>query len=531
LFKTTIYTVFVFSLLSNAALCIGDTLSPTQEAVQYTSIEAITVVTEGSRDLIIQADKLSYSEDGRTIDAYGSVDAVSPDLNIKAKHIIYDIKNKDIAADDGFEMKFMNGLDISGEALQYNSLTKNGSAENINILYKRSTFSGERAIMDDEKIQLSGASFNTCGLNPPHYKITSNTTTLYTEDGWVIGYFGFLWINEVPLVPVPVYLYDLSVQGTGSGRNSIKDVMPIPEFGSNDEDGSFVSYNIPWIANKKLNGKLNLLYSQKGQMSEGIDGNYEINDYNDLNFRAFYDGRYNTFGGITQTHYFGPRIGKVEQSIYNFFKIKEKVQFELSTDISKYERINYERVSKLPNLTIRSNDVPAIYDNFSVGGEASYGYITEETTGRGDTRGNISGHGYFNFPTLLGNARVGGGTNQTWYGITSNWTKVYDNLRFSQDYDNGLDTYISNTHYLYYEGDSIFNYEMYHTAPSDEIGVGLGYNFGVHRISVNYSYFVPDWEPIELDYGLTIGFHCYNVDIHYRATRGELVFGISLIAQ
>ncbi len=92
-----------------------------------------------------------------------------------------------------------------------------------------------------------------------------------------------------------------------------------------------------------------------------------------------------------------------------------------------------------------------------------------------------------------------------------------------------MDVYVRHLHYLDYSGGSPFNYELWLTAPSDEFGVGLGYNFGWNRFTVDYSYYVPNWDVRDLAYGLSIGFHCYTVDLKYSVAMQALTFGVSLI--
>jgi hypothetical protein len=86
-------------------------------------------------------------------------------------------------------------------------------------------------------------------------------------------------------------------------------------------------------------------------------------------------------------------------------------------------------------------------------------------------------------------------------------------------------------HYINFDGISPFQYEMYLTTPSDEFYYGLGYNFGPHRFSIDYSYYVPDWEQKEFIYTLTLGFHCYAVEIQYNTEMQQLMFGVSLLAR
>ena len=531
--KSFLFAPLIFLIFAHFSFAqVNGDVAITAETPSYGE-KVISVESSGSSgtgEVVITADTLSYSEDGTSVEASGSVEVVSPDVDIQADHVVYYIDNKQVMADKGFFMQIKKGAQLSGDYLDYGFKTKSGLTKNVKIAYRYAVFTGDFAFIDEEKIELKNSSFNTCGLEPPHYHLSSYTTTLYPDEGWVLGYFGYLWVGAVPVVPVPVYLYDLSSYGSGQKADATG-VMSVPEMGSNDEDGFYARYKIPWIASRKLNGRVVLLNTAKGGFGGGVEGNYTSNDYNDTNFRVYYDPRYNTYGGITHDYRFGPEIGQNDVSLYSFFRVKQRLMYTLTTNVSYKERINFQRVSMLPNLTLKVNDFPALYNNFNVGGSVSYGYITEETTGVGDTTGNIQTHGYFSIPTDLGRVNLGLEQNQSWYGLTGFWSRLVQHLGLSRDLGGGFDGYLGHMHYVNFEGGSPFQYEVWLTSPSDEFYSGLGYNFGPHRLSVDYSYYVPDWEPKELIYTLSLGFHCYSLEIKYNTSMQQLMFGVSLITR
>ena len=82
------------------------------------------------------------------------------------------------------------------------------------------------------------------------------------------------------------------------------------------------------------------------------------------------------------------------------------------------------------------------------------------------------------------------------------WTRLYDSVKLANNLGAGFDGYISHLHYIHYTGNSPFNYENYFVAPSDELGFGLGYNFLSNRFTVDWSYYVPAWDPKDLDYSV-----------------------------
>lgn len=483
------------------------------------------------KDLTITANKLTYSEDGTSIEATGSVEVISKENTITADHIICTVSPKRVIADSGYQMITYNGLKLEGKYLDYNFDTKKGHTRDLKMTYRYSVIDGSMADFDEEKIELKEANFNTCGLQPPHYHIYAMTTTVYPNDGWVIGYLGYLYVQSVPLVPVPVYLLDLSMYGTAGQKKESTDVLAVPEVGSNDEDGNYIVERVPWIGSRKLHGRVMLMDSENGKLAGGVEGLYSADDYNDINFRLYYDPRYDFFGGLTHTYRFGPTLAQQQERFYTFFQIKQQLMMELQTNLSVKERINYERVTMLPEITLKVNDVPALMEHFRIGGSISYAHITEETSGANADEANLKTTGYFNIPTDYGRIYAGLGFNQSWYIDEEIWIRMTQNLKLSRDLAYGFDGYIGHMHYLIYEGNSPFRYERYYVLPSDEFSVGLGYNFWEHRLGADYTYYVPDNEPKDLDYSISFKIHCYSLDMRYRATRKEFLFGVSLITR
>jgi hypothetical protein len=340
----------------------------------------------------------------------------------------------------------------------------------------------------------------------------------------------------VPVLPVPVYVYDLSMYGLSNGEAATPgDVMALPETGSNDDDGGYVIEKVPWIANRNLTGRVVLDDTENGGLALGVDGNWAPDDYNNINSRLYWDKRYWYYGGVTHTLNFGPPINTRTQDIYTFLKIKQDLLLQLITNVSVNEMINYQLVSILPEVTLRMNPIPALINNFTIGGEVAYGHVREAsdevvgTVANEADRGRFLVNGTYTYPLTIGRFDTTVGFNQIWYSKFDSWRRLSYTLKLSHDFGEGISSYVSHLHYMLYEGNSPFQFERYFTLPSDVFGIGLGYNFNNNRLSVDYSYYVPDWDPQDLDYGLSLGFHCYSIDLKYRAARKEFLVGVSLI--
>lgn len=481
------------------------------------------VRAEKVEDFILEADKLSYSEDGTVVEAKGNVLAKHKDLTIRSNNLLYRIDQGKVRAWDGFDMSIEGGVTLNGDTLDYDLKERKGDAKKVNLYFEKANMTGDQVGLQKEEVDLEGSSFTGCRLKDPHYHISASRVVLYPDEGWLICYFGYFWIGGIPLVPVPAYIFDLA------GRR-IKNVPPIPEVGYNEQDGSFVQTRFAWILSKNLNGRILISYAEKNGWGGGVEGNYSYNSSNSGDFRVYYDNVNKAYGGLTHTYSFGSQLGQDGQKhFYGLFNIREPMMFDLITNFSYRERINYERVTVLPDVTLRLNPVPVLYDKLKMNGSLTYGVVSEESTTRAGRGKIVTGLNY-EIPTDNGTYGLGLGYDQSWYENLSVWTKLTQITSYGNKWGD-IDAYFAHMHYLGYGGSSPFNYERYNFMPSDEINVVLGYNLLVNRIGIDFKYYVPSAIPRELDYKATIGFHCFDIELIYKAMRREFSFGFMLVSR
>ncbi|MFC1767812.1 LptA/OstA family protein [Candidatus Margulisiibacteriota bacterium] len=484
------------------------------------------IYAEELKDFILEADKLSYNEDGTVVEAEGNVSATHKDITIKSQKLTYKVNDGVLHAWGGFEMK-MENLSLAGDILDYNLKTRTGEAENVDMYFEKAHLTGKYVELAEEEIVLKNASFTGCDQEETHYNITASSLILYPREGWLICYFGYFWGGNIPLVPVPAYIFDVSAYGVG--RREIKNAPPVPEFGSNEEDGSYVNVRFAWLASRKLHGKFLISYAENNGWGTGVEGNYTYNDNNTGDFRVYSDPRNNMYGGLTHIYSFGPSLDAGRKYFFGLFNVRELLLFDLITNFSYRERINYERITVLPDVTLKLNDTPLFLERLKFGGSLTYGVISEESTIK-TGRGRVTTDLNYEIPTDLGKFGLGVGYNQSWYEDFGTWTRLTQLTSYSNTWGN-IDGYFGHLHYLTYDGASPFNYENYNLIPSDEIYLNLGYNFFFHRVGVNYTYYVPSMQPRDLDYITTIAFHCYDIEFTYRAIRKEFQFGFSLVTR
>ena len=123
-------------------------------------------------------------------------------------------------------------------------------------------------------------------------------------------------------------------------------------------------------------------YAANKGLGGGADANYIINDRNAATVRLYGNPKDGLFGGVTHKYAFGDEVVSGNASDIDFFLQPHFRRFELEATLSSRERINYQRVSQLPNLIFRTHggELPAKLAKFDL--ELDAGEIAEE----GNTR-------------------------------------------------------------------------------------------------------------------------------------------------
>jgi len=472
------------------------------------------------KDLVINAAHINYEQDQNIIEAMGSVEAVYKDFQVTGEHLIYYTDKKTIFLDGGFKFKYED-VTLSGKILDYKIKEREGRAESVRVKYQNVGLTGGALNFDAEKIDLLNASFTTCDLIHPHYHITGSEIILYPRNGWLVTYWGVFWVDSVPTVPVPVYIYDVEAQ-----RKGRVNVLPYPAIGTNDEDGMYASENFAWNIKRELNGTINVNYAAKKGWGGGAEANYIYNDYNEGNVRFYGNPQDNFWGGLTHTYSFGEEI-KARSSepwslVMPFYR-----QFELNTLLSYRERINYERVSQLPSLTFNVRE--GYIKNIKVSGSVSAALISEESSGTS----LFAGSGMVDLSTpvyknSIGTFTPGINLNETYYGNKTSWTRLSGRIRWDKDWRDNFLTFAGYSHYFSLIGTSPYRYELYRFQLWDTVNLGFLFSYNLSQFGAEAVYNLPALNPQDIDLLFKIGIHCYNIAVTYRALRNEFNLGVNL---
>lgn len=492
---------------------------------------AISGRAQTAPDLNITADNMYY--EGDQIVASGSVEAVYKDLYLRGQRLRYDPKTSQIFMDQNFQLNYTD-TQLTGKLLDYNLLSRCGTAENIKVEYlDKIDFSGQDAVIRPDEVRLKNADFNACGLDRPHYSVAAREIVFYPKQGWMIAFWGLFSFYQMPTVPVPVYVFDIAAEQKGQ-KNSI----PFPMIGSSVLDGDYISETLSWYKDRELYGTVSGAYSFKKGLGLGAEAHKVFNEQSRLGSGVFWYFSEPMAWWLAHRYAFGAKVeaaapgaGFAPQTLFQ----QASRLFELETKAAFREHINNQYVSMLPRLKLSLNKTT--FQKLDISASVFAGLITEEAiAGAIMTAG---GNLQLSCPlaeTLAGPMRLDLNGNYRYYRAifaplvsSQTWAYLNGHLYVKKEWSPGLTAHLGYTHYFYNTGDSVFAFERYKFVQEDQADFGFSLGRDKIRGSADAFYKLSDGSPIDLDYSLFAEIHCYEVGFTYRALRGEFLLGFNLL--
>lgn len=477
------------------------------------------------KDLTINADNVSYDKEKNLVEAEGSVEVIYKDVTVHGNHIVYNTQNERVYADRGFDLNY-EGITIEGESLDYGIKNKEGKATKVKFTYQKIRLAGGKIEIGIDKFHLRDASFTTCDLEEglQHYRVTASEIILYPKYGWLVAYWGWFWLGRFPIVPMPTYIYDLFAE-----EKARRNIPPFPEISSNDEDGAYINERLAWHVRRELSGTYSINYATKKGLGGGAEADYIVTENSRGNVRLYGNFTDGVWGGITHRLFFGGEIKEEVKLPVAFFALPRPQQFELETTLSARERINYERVSFYPNLALKMQKSELFRKELKYDTELILGMVGEEkniSLARGGGRLGV----YWSLPEIvLGSITPSVSLDTRFYSNGGRWTRTTGGIGLRKTFTENLSLALGYLHYFSVDGQSPFNFEMYRFSSSDRLTSDLSFMLGETGIGISTSYFVPTWQPEDIDYSLFFGLRCYNLMVKYRSLRREFELGFSLV--
>jgi len=484
----------------------------------------------GDRQIVLNADDISYLKDRDLIEAKGSVEVFYSGTRIRSPRLLYNSKTTRVTADRGFVLE-KDDINMSGDSIDYVMRQGTGSAEGVRATVQSTWITGKKASFSPEQIYLEDSVFSSCDEKTPHYKVSAQNMVLYPKTGWIAEYMGMFYVNGVPVFPVPTYVYDA---GTSAGFLRTKNPAPLPEFGTNPTDGTYLHEKIVYRLSSYSYGMLSIDYGTKQGLGGGFESNYVLPHFNEGSVRLHYWGNYGWYGGASHTVYFGDDLpqDKMRFMLYQVLQAAPRKKYNATLDLSYRERINYEKVTQLPALTLKYADIPFRLLDFYPKAELYIGSVSEESTGVNVIRTHAAASLDYMQP-LPGSFEVRPGLDMSYtgYGATGSWTKLLARIDLSKKLSDNLEAGAGWSHFFVNQGGTPFRYENYWFFPFDDARVFCNFKIGRLALGAALSYNLPLLTVRDIDYNATIGLHCFDVTAKYRAARGEFSVSANLISR
>ncbi|OGC11208.1 hypothetical protein A3K48_01620 [candidate division WOR-1 bacterium RIFOXYA12_FULL_52_29] len=505
--------------LPNDFVINADNISYAKEAQ---IVDASGSVEVAYKEVMITGDRLLYDVSAETVTMRGSVELYYRDIHLKSGELFYQATRETVEAKDNIYFQY-EGISMEGESLAYELLTRTGRAKELSFNFREIDLTGGEVNFSPDTFNLRRATLTTCDYQNPHYHVSAGEIVFYPRSRWLVAYWGYFWLGSFPIVPMPTYIYDLSAQERGN-----KNLPPFPQIGANEEDGSYINETLAWHLSRYLSGTYSLGYAERKGLQLGFNANYLLTDENKGNIRLNDNGSDGRSGGITHTYSFGEYSTDNDRLSFGLFTEPSEYRFSLETILSHRERINYQRVSFLPNVRFYSRGLSIIGKVIKGDLDLSAGIVDEENNqrvGRNSVNLKLFGElpeNYLGYvvPSLVYDC--------AYYAGRERWEKPTLNLELIKKVNSRLGFNAGFSHYLFVNGTSPFNYELYRFRAADRLMASVLYDLDRTAAKISASYFLDDWTPEDVDYTLFLKFHCYNLEVTYRSIRKEFLLGFSL---
>ena len=223
----------------------------------------------------LKAEHLKFSQETGMVFASGSVEASFDGADLLADRLEIDL-NHSIATAEGSVIIRRGDYQAGGSSMEYyfntdTAFVTDFKAKVVPQGAKEAVFLNIGRLKDDKEAKtgsLGGST--TCDLTHPHYEIIARSF-YYKPNDKLVAYSATAYFNGVPVMWLPVYIYDLA-------RRRVSLLMPI--IGTNNVEGDFVKTEVSYFADDSAWGSLYFDFMKKKGTGYGIEHNYILDSRN-----------------------------------------------------------------------------------------------------------------------------------------------------------------------------------------------------------------------------------------------------------
>ena len=217
-----------------------------------------------AHQLVFKAEHLEWIKEDGLLIGQGKVVLEYKDVRLEAERIKLDMKNFNLWAEGKVNLETKTRK-VRGESLEYNLTSKEGKILSPEGVEGAIFYRADQAYLSPQLIKLSRASFTTCELTPPHYRIKARSVRIVPEDE-VIAKDAVLYIGRYPLFWAPIIVRYLREENR----------IMIPSAGYSDFAGWYVKTGYYFYTSPRLRGTVHLDWRQKKGWAGGVDSSYKI---------------------------------------------------------------------------------------------------------------------------------------------------------------------------------------------------------------------------------------------------------------
>ena len=220
--------------------------------------------------IVVDGDTVEYSDDGKTVIAYGNVIVSYADTKLTCDKISVNIKTKDAQATGNVRLQDPRGI-LEAEELHYNFQTKTGDILATRLRASPYYYFGKTMQRTSEnQYIITDGYFSSCNYDDPHFRLKSKRVEIFPDDKIVARSNRLYWMR-IPFFYFPAYSHSLEdpfmkVQFK-TGKTSDWGPYTLTAWRSDLNDNTRLRLYLDWRDNLGLASGFGLNYDTKAQLS------------------------------------------------------------------------------------------------------------------------------------------------------------------------------------------------------------------------------------------------------------------------
>lgn len=239
--------------------------------------EVLLAEEAGKSPIVVNGDQVEFLPNEQKVVGSGNITIDYEDIHLTCNKIVVYNDTKDVDAGGDVVLKMPTG-ELKGERVKYNFSTKKGTVLNAKAVSGQWFGYGEEIdILSKDSYKVINGYITSCDLPNPHYKISSKSVTIYS-DNRVTADNVIIKAGNVPIGYLPKYHYSLKADWPTIS------VLP----GKKKNWGVFLLNSYRYEFDEKNKLTLRVDERQKWGLGEGFDYKYSFGNFGNGIIKTYY---------------------------------------------------------------------------------------------------------------------------------------------------------------------------------------------------------------------------------------------------